>query len=280
MPEQDDNNILDELDDLNDEVEEETEEETDTDESYEDEQDSDSETEEEGEEPEQGLVTEEIASKYPALKSYIGKPLDAAFKAYQSLASDYTKKSQELKSLKNSQQKNPEKEIEIEMNKLPDPMDDFDGFKKGLAKVLTKAGLAQNQEVEEVRQAIQQEQVKKKEAEVLIMLREALPENVYPERVIKEYIREYGEEGRQFLATVAGKDLRKFTKIIVDYHDRIADKDAKKAKSFSVATELAKQLKKTKEAPVKSVVNGKKAKSDMTPAMRAIYERNLPAEFE
>lgn len=278
MPEQDDD-ILDGLADLDeDEVVEETEDEINTDESDEDEQDSIDETEGDDDSPEQGVVTEEIASKFPALKSYIGKPIEDAFKAYQSLASDYTKKSQELKSLKNAQQKNPEKEIEAEVNKLPDPMEDFEGYKKGLAKLLVKAGLTKSQEVEEVRQAIQQEQVKKKEAEVLNLLRDALPEGVYPERVIEEYVREYGEESKMFLASVANNDLKKFAKIIVDYHDRIADKDEKKAKSFSVASEVAKQLKKTKQAPIKPVVSGKKVKSNMSPAMMEIYERNVPAD--
>lgn len=102
----------------------------------------------------QGIViTEELAQKFGVPKTMVGKPIDELAYAMRETHKNYTQSRQELSeirkeldSLKQSEKKEIKQETGIDISKLPDPLEDSEGFNKALGEILGRLSGGANED--------------------------------------------------------------------------------------------------------------------------------------
>jgi hypothetical protein len=168
---------------------------------------SESKTEDEPKEP---TVTEEFAREYGLPKGFIGKPYDEIGKAYKEANKTISKLGQEKSNLEKQingiGDKKTENNYRKKLDELPDPIDDLEGWKEGMAKIY------------EDLENLTKPQPKSPEEVFVAELSSRLPKGTDIDKLIEDFRWDNEDEIEQFKGQYANAPLL-LARDIVKYHN-------------------------------------------------------------
>lgn len=236
-----------------------------------------SETSEEAKEDEE-VITEELAKRFGVSATFIGKPLDELANAFKETKKNYTQTRQEISELKKdfeklqSQKAEIKEETGIDVSDLPDPLDDMEGFKSSLAKLL--AGKASDRDAlkKELRNELLQEleseiapakelAVRNRTDEVMKAIQSGLPKGEDAKKIAELWT----EENQEMLTMYKEAGWSPYA-----VNPSLMVKDILKFYKSNAYDSLSKEKKKAID---KEVENRLKKKSEIEPSVKNTSER-------